>query len=189
MCPCKQGSCRGNCSCGCHTPPVSGYDASEWKRGDVAMVTARWWWNKPHTTKRAIRDVGCWTTGSRDVMDHEVSDIRLLVVVDPEDSRFFAVEAAQRACSALNVMPGRVITPAIEAVQDVLREFARPTPRIEEPTGLGAVVEDESGQIWISVDVDGGRWHHKIGHTQAEVREWRDFTAVRILSPGVEVDS
>lgn len=107
--------------------------------------------------------------------------VRPLAVIDPEDSRSFAIEAAQRACSALNLMPGRIISPAIQAIQEVIREFATPAPRIEEPTGLGAVVEDDQGCDWHRTAT--GRWLAEDG-LRTRAGGWGHIKPVRILFPG-----
>jgi hypothetical protein len=98
---------------------VTSYDASEWKPGDVAMVTGRWLWSKPHSTKLALRDDGCWvSTGGLDLMANETSDARRLVVIDPEDA-----EQVERLTDGLYGGHGGSVT---ERVQAALREYANP---------------------------------------------------------------
>ena len=73
----------------------------------------------------------------------------------------------------------------VDKMQAALREFADPTPRIEEPTGLGAVVEDADGKTWCLCRNDNrGGWVRTDGKTF-----WKSFdqiNAVRVLSEGVK---
>lgn len=76
-----------------------------------------------------------------------------------------------------------------DVMQAALREFANPTPPIAEPQGLGAVVEDASGDKWILVyDFHGDTkcWakHGEVG-VVSDWRNYADLTAVRVLSEGV----
>lgn len=76
------------------------------------------------------------------------------------------------------------------ALAAALREFANPTPPIEEPAGLGAVVEDEKGDTWVLVDVTGAdvkptrQWRAWWGN-----RPWSEIAATRVLSEGVPVEA
>jgi hypothetical protein len=158
------------------------YDAGEWKPGDVAMVTGRWAWNKPHSAAVAIRDVECWTTGSRDVMDHEVSVARRLVVIDPEDA-----EQVERLAWLLAEKSDQPVS--YTALAAAVRDYANPTPPIEEPQGLGAVVEDADGVRSVRWNVDGAvapwRRQHNKDDGAAMHERWCAIKAVRVLSPGV----
>lgn len=170
---------------------------SEFKPGDVAMVQCwdgKWRRAFLQASLYGVCEEARWIFPDGRFRLSSESLARPLVTIDPEDSLSFAVEAAQRACSALNVMPGRVITPAIEAVQDVLREFAHPTVRIVEPTLVGAVVEDHRGLLWVRVadaDTDpGGDWQQRTQLSPpwrrpgVSAKWWDHLEAVRILSPG-----
>lgn len=112
---------------------------------------------------------------------------RPLVVIDPEDreqverlARLWASHAGE-----FDTTPGRMAA--------ALREFANPTPPIEEPTGLGAVVEDAEGRKFVRVadPVDGwmvGKQWQRIGGEISAVRNfgWSDLrNVVRVLSEGV----
>jgi hypothetical protein len=69
-------------------------------------------------------------------------DYRPVVVIDPEDR-----EQVERLCSGLLDIHwyGNA-----DAMQVALRKFANPTPpKPDEPTGLGAVVEDADGIRWV----------------------------------------
>jgi hypothetical protein len=170
----------------------------EWKPGDVAMVTLRKKNDASIDGGRehvAMRDrVGSWASGTtfgRQIDDDEVKDARPLVVIDPEDR-----EAVERLLSAYYLAvtgeghkPGHYSELAVP-MQAALREFATPTaPRPDEPQGLGAVVEDADGVLWVRV----GKELQTPDHWRATSGEnlvgwwatWDRIAAVRILSPGV----
>lgn len=101
---------------------------------------------------------------------------RRLVVLDPESA-----EDVRRLIAACETASGeKAQAVASTYFHAALRELANPTPpKPEEPTGLGAVVEDATGIRWVrSCD----RWLHQIhgyGWT------WDQVSAVRVLSEGV----
>lgn len=146
----------------------------EWKPGDVAMVrrgTANW--------HRAI-----WTDETDNPGWHcihgpcspHVEDARPLVVIDPEDPQ--QVERLRRAIN--DETAGYVGT---RTITDALHEFANPTPpKPEEPTGLGAVVEDADGVRFVLHGIPEGQgWCDPDGIG----RRWGSINAVRVLSEGV----
>lgn len=107
-------------------------------------------------------------------------DCRPVVVIDPEDREqvrrlgqsLLAHEDMQRATT--------------ENVQAALRSLIAP-PKPDEPTGLGAVVEDSEGHLHVRTGRDyapwvGGRYNPSIGRG----RPWSDIDAVRVLSDGVQ---
>lgn len=169
----------------------------EWKPGDVAMVTARWIRTDDHSERYAVRRPdGWWSRAGVRVGDWEVSAVRPLVVIDPEDR-----EQVERLVGGLmnvnfwSVIPAEAegITHRTGQMQAALREFADPRPpKLEEPTDLGAVVEDEEGVLWVRAgDSHGGRlsdnWRRVV--TQGDDgwwSEWRNIAAVRVLSEGVQ---
>ena len=114
-----------------------------------------------------------------------LSNLRPLVVVDPEDR-----EQVERLAAAIVTPEGR-IEPSMERfvdrIADALRSLLAP-PKPDEPTGLGAVVEDADGTLWtrfsrpVGCD-DGAHWAHETA-TQGN-RAYADITAVRVLSEGV----
>lgn len=69
-------------------------------------------------------------------------------------------------------------------------EAAETPPKPDEPQGLGAVVEDIHGRRYQRVDRDPAPWLRSDIAPDAAY-DWRDYdqiNAVRVLSPGVEVD-
>lgn len=75
----------------------------------------------------------------------------------------------------------------IEDLAAALREFANPTPpKPDEPTGLGAVVEDAEGRRWMRGSSTRGLkvWVNDDA-LDSEWRAYRDIAAVRVLSEGV----
>lgn len=118
-----------------------------------------------------------------------------LVIVDPENR-----EQVERLLSAILVhQPRELVTgdrnvwngQFVDALTAALREFASPTPKPEEPTGLGAVVEDEKGQRWLRWWTPGHGKHPSQGRPWqcsnggGSDRAYADITAARVLSEGV----
>jgi hypothetical protein len=106
---------------------------------------------------------------------------RPVVVIDPEDGG--AVERLWVAM--LNVNRTNA--------QAALREFATPTPpKPDEPTGRYAAVVDNEGNEWLRAP--SGMWceqhtGERSGAIQIPEFRWlhyKDITAVRVLSPGVQ---
>ena len=135
-------------------------------------------------TAVALFDEGWWVTGrhTRVEADAEyIRDVRPLAVIDPEDRE------QVRAIADAAYPEGRANTNRLQAA---LREFANPTPpKPEEPTGLGAVVEDASGVRHVRTfagSAPGVAW---LGHIQGDggerTRRWSDIDAVKVLSGGV----
>jgi hypothetical protein len=107
-----------------------------------------------------------------------IDGARPLVVIDPED-REQVKEIAR--LSALPI--------AWTALRDALREFASPTPpKPDEPQGLGAVVEDDSGLRWTRVEpaeqFSHNPWYPALD-IEVQPQEYRNIDVVRVLSEGV----
>lgn len=154
----------------------------KWKPGDVAMIVT------PRTSFLAWKRTGDDLWVDQEGVEFSTASplsgdwpVRPLVVIDPEDR-----EQVERL--RLGLFGTSSHAHGIEQMQQILREFANPTPRIEEPTGVGAVVLDDGGEQWVNLTRSNA-------HVRPWVRlddpyEWRDFediSAVRVLSPGVEV--
>ena len=145
----------------------------EWKPGDVALVlNEHGFWNV------AIRVVGrpdFWQYGVSQTASPTNADARPLVVVDPE-----GVEQVERLT---RLIFGPLTSASGTSVQEALREFANPKP--DEPTGLGAVVEDAEGNRWVRDEAGGSEprvWYRR---GEESSRNYADVTAVRVLSEGV----
>ncbi len=132
--------------------------------GTVAIVT-----NKYGVSHPAIRTfdpnrsgrLDVWRPGIADVFyaDSDVTDVRPMLLVDPEDPEALAAALKEAAGSTAFTIRGE----SGKAIDDgrwdftnafavaVLQHLADPTP--PEPKGLGAVVESFEGSVWV-------RGHH-----------------------------
>ena len=143
--------------------------AREWRPGDVALridgndrslamyarrcnfhATGGAHWHTVHAN-----GLGDWDT------EHEGVQWVPLVVIDPEseDDRDrlckALVEAMYEAGDRSSASQG--VHPATMAV--ALREFAAPTPpKPDEPLGLGAVVRDDNGRVYVRAANDDIPW-------------------------------
>ena len=117
------------------------------------------------------------------------TDLRRLAVIDPEDreqverlakAHHFAVGFAR--WDALHPNTRRDLT---DAMKTALRAGAEP-PKPEEPTGIGAVVEDARGERWVrnAAGADGNHWL-RVGPPTLWAT-WFDIDVVRVLSEGVQ---
>ena len=150
----------------------------EWKPGDAVAFTIG------GQEYRGIID----TDGRPYTTDKRASgrparstSIRPLVVIDPDDRE--QVERLARLCSSV---PAEMALSAtrLDAMQAALREFANPTPpKPDEPTGLGAVVEDADGQRWVRVR-SGFDWRWRDDRL-GEQTTWEHVPAVTVLFEGV----
>lgn len=101
------------------------------------------------------------------------------VVIDPEDR-----EAIMRLQNALHTQCIIRADSTHEALQAALREFANPKPpKPEEPTGLGAVVEDTDGSLLVRVPNNPDKPWSCGGVTRWA---WDDIDPARVLSKGVQ---
>lgn len=113
-----------------------------------------------------------------------VTDIRRLVVIDPEDREQverLANEYTRQWCGT------KAIVETVDQIQAALREFAQPQPvKPEEPTGLGAVVEDAAGEQYLRCfgDPEYYVWRRKAGFDNTRYK-YAEIDVVRVLSEGV----
>lgn len=119
-----------------------------------------------------------WRTASDELLWSSVTDIRPLAVLDPEDR-----EDAVRALRAFHgIRPESAGSDDVSDAAASLRLLTRP-PKPEEPTGLGAVVEDAEGVLWVQFEAVTGYWWRNRGGRNLR---WSDIGAVRVLSEGVK---
>ena len=161
----------------------------EWKPGDVAMVTVDGETFRAfrQNAGESVRTDWLWTLEERNggVYDHYdrhggVESVRPLVVIDPEDR-----EAVERFDGLLSrFIEGKEVPDyegTVGATQAALREFADPKPpRPDEPQGLGAVVEDADGDLFVRC-VQGpsdAYWHCATNELKDE--RWPDIAAVTV---------
>ena len=86
----------------------------------------------------------CKNTISLAGPDEACGDCKPVVVIDPEDR-----DAVARLYDLYASAPSDVGLRGHEFLAHALREFANPkSPKPEEPTGLGAVVEAADGRRW-----------------------------------------
>jgi hypothetical protein len=155
----------------------------EWKRGDVVhdpeygkvgIVVPTHFSGCPESHERLSGGLhihyadGDWNPGIR------LDRCRPLLVLDPEDA-----EGVARLAEALRNVSGNLPIYA-DDVASALRSLLDPKP--EEPKGLGAVVRDREGRIFVR-QVDG--WWR--GEDPCSVN-WPAVDVVEVLSHGVPED-
>jgi hypothetical protein len=164
------------------------YRAEDWKPGDVAMVTLSEGHPLGTVTLRGLRaddydGEPIWRlprTGYR-AGGMGVESARPLVVLDPESDE--DVERLADAFANHGDVHARVRETLLESARDTLRALARP-PKPAEPTGLGAVVEQD-GLRWVRADTDDLPWRVVAGPETSAFRNWDQFRpTVRVLSEG-----
>lgn len=96
-----------------------------------------------------------------------------LVLIDPDNR-----EQVERLVAAS--WPHAAQNRMVDALQVGLRSLLTP-PKPPEPQGLGAVVEDADGVLWVRHQTTGGGGWYVNGVT----RTWDRISAVRVLSEGV----
>jgi hypothetical protein len=156
----------------------------EWKPGDVAMVDGHvaFVWDAgggPRTFVYTDSDgdpCSVWVEGS---------NARPLVVIDVEDRKAVAALAEALVEAMCSQDPDWDRARAYE-IRSHLRTALNATltpPKPDEPTGLGAVVEDADGVRWVrNPDRDVlCKWRN----SDRVWRQWSDLAAVRVLSDGV----
>jgi hypothetical protein len=153
------------------------YAPEDWKPGDVAMVTL--WHGVARRAHLSKSRNWCWA--DRVTAESAVIDARPLVVLDPESDE--DVERLADAFANHGDVHARVRETLLESARDTLRALARP-PKPAEPTGLGAVVEQD-GLRWVRADTDDLPWRVVAGPETSAFRNWDQFRpTVRVLSEG-----
>jgi hypothetical protein len=166
----------------------------EWKPGDVVTATVGGrenvrlvaGWSRYQPQLRWCEMSPRWGDGDDDecwFMPSQVNDHRPLVVIDPDDRE--QVERLVRAYMHEGEQRGHDVyeTPdRIDGMQGALREFADPKPpKPDQPLGLGSVIEDNEGRLWVRSDVDAPEWRCS---TDPIWDEWAGVSAVCVLSEG-----
>ena len=103
-----------------------------------------------------------------------------IVVIDPEDA-----EQVQRLWDIY--IEQNDVHPTMGGLPAALREFAAPTPpKPDEPQGLGAVVEDAEGALFVRtvLPVEDADVLNKPWSNGPVRRHWQVVDAVRVLSHG-----
>lgn len=151
----------------------------EYQPGDVAMVDGSVMLRTREGWLFAALNGGSWSHAEGSSADRVTSLARPLVVIDPEDR-----EQVERLRSLL--FGNSAHAHGINEMQAALREFADPTPpKPDEPTGLGAVVEDEAGDRWVRITLGAARRWQRVGWPDKRAR-FAAIDAVRVLSDGVQ---
>ena len=144
---------------------------NKWKPGDVAMLRL-----DAETEIRVSRERDGWRGAKGTFYDPALS-ARPLVVIDPEDRE--QVEQLSDAYWKVRLQD-RTRTDALQAA---LRNLAKPTPpKPEEPTGLGAVVEDTWGHLYVRTGSQVAPWCNV---REEQTCTWDHVNAVCVLSEGV----
>lgn len=167
----------------------------EWKPGDVGL------WEHLDATAIALQVAECpndrhtdgphWHTDNGGWVARD-EHVRPLVVLDEQNSD--QVEQLAALLWPHYAENERARLRKTDIVRAALRSLVEPPkpPRPEEPTGLGAVVEDARGHKFVRVAVAFDGWMHgkqwqRIGGEINAVRNfgWLDLDVVRVLSEGV----
>lgn len=149
----------------------------------MALVTTEF--GGPCASVRQGGDV--WVCRHGKSEDARVLEARPLVVIDPENN-----EQVERLESLYLADKHDKCDNTSDCMADALREFANPQPpKPDEPTGLGAVVEDADGRRWVRNGSTGylndPNW--RAASPLNAVRKWHTYAninAVKVLSEGVQ---
>lgn len=133
--------------------------------------------------ERVVLSADGWlwaTTGMRCI--DQAQEIKPLAVIDPESD-----DDMDRLMKCFATLPSGV--QGRDRVQAALREYASPKqPKPDQPTGLGAVVEDDKGKLWVYVPAgqdDLFPWLSAGPNGDGEWQTWSNVDAVRVLDHGL----
>lgn len=147
-----------------------------------------------------VDEAGCHAL----VHDRAVIGVRPLVVIDPEDREqverlaiAYTVIASARSGDEYRAWENRSKEARARIRTELaaaLREFANPTPpKPDEPTGLGAVVEDERGRRFVRIDPEDARFPWVLARDpKSNAFNWTDFGGldgaerITVVSEGVD---
>jgi hypothetical protein len=152
----------------------------DWKPGDVALVTSECCGERVSLR----RVTGSWVDVDSVHADDEAT-ARPLLVIDPED-REQVHRLADAFCRARwDHTPGSSECDPLTAasMREALRSLLAP-PRPDEPTGLGAVVRDGHGCLWVRAEDSPNPWCPQ--NPAESFIEWENIAApIEVLSEGV----
>ena len=156
---------------------------SEYKPGAFALVQK----NGGEWHRAMFAEDGEWIC--RHGINCRPDDVRPLVVLDLEDreqtARLADLFCEARWCHTKSGDSDECDPLTRSAMREALAAFVKP-PKPAEPTGLGAVVEDENGDKWVrwcQQHRSGRVWKHSFA--TGEYHSYADIAAVRVLSEGV----
>lgn len=145
------------------------------KPGDVAVIPFA------RGPVLAMMTVQGWSLADHGETSALLTEARPLVVVDPED-----YEQVARLTGALAVHGANPNDRNYSAeTQAALRSLIEP-PKLEEPTGLGAVVEDVEGRKYVRAGVTPLAWTHAVDPDCNDWCGYEEIAVVRVLSEGVQ---
>lgn len=162
--------------------------------GTVAIVTNKYGVSHPAIRTfdpNAVGHHGVWRPGIADIFyeDHDVTDVRPMLLVDPQDPEALAAALKAAAGSTgftIRTQSGRAIddgadfTPAFAVA--VLRHLADPKP--EEPAGDRATVRDHEDVLWTRFqgdrDYQGASWQN----ANQRWRFYKDIDVAEVLFEG-----
>jgi hypothetical protein len=107
--------------------------------------------------------------------DYDVTDVRPLVLLDLDT---IGASSWKVVADNLRTTGCRI---ARENIADQIEAQTKP-PKPDEPTGLGAVVEDAGGDLWLRTEKADFPWRRPAKLQNGRV--WRTIDAVRVLSEG-----
>lgn len=165
-----------------------------WKPGDVAAVSF-----DGKTEHVAIRTLyfhgeyveeGRWHGGRAGALHGPEMTARPLVVIDPEDREqverlaeailYAATVAGLDHVSYRGTSGDERLGVLVEAVRSLVAN--PPPPKPDEPTGIGAVVEDEDGVLWMNYP---GMFALPWSAPGQPSCKWSELGFVKVLSEGV----
>lgn len=161
---------------------------NNWKPGDVAVAQYRDEPASRYFYRKVFGKDGAYEWVNEDGTRSERFELaewhRPLVVIDPDDRE--QVERLVRAMppewNLEQPDDPELLDDSVAGVTTALRSLLAP-PRPEEPTGLGAVVEDDRGRQWVrGFQEDDAPWvcDHFVSRSFSDIPN-----PVRVLSEGV----
>lgn len=148
----------------------------EWKPGDVAMLKlntrAGKWFRGVRIERCPSHSYYVWQVNGGGISEGAVDEARPVVVIDTRD--------ADQIDALWDALKDGLALRSRANLADALDAFIAP-PKPDEPTGLGAVVEDTNGEVWIRAARIAHGWHRPMGTWCT----YSEIAAVKVLSEGV----